>query len=428
MTHQRKISVIGLGYVGLPVAMAFAKQNKVIGFDVNAQRIAELNEQHDATQELTTADWENTQICFTTDPEKLAQADFHIIAVPTPVDDTKTPDLLPVLKASKTVGKHLKKGDIVVYESTVYPGATEEVCIPVLERTSGLQCGQDFKVGYSPERINPGDTQHRFENIIKVVSGLDDDALDIIAQVYGSVVQAGVHRASSIKVAEASKVIENIQRDVNIALINELAMIFNRLQIDTHDVLQAAGTKWNFLPFTPGLVGGHCIGVDPYYLKHKAEQVGYTPHVIPASRQVNDGMGAFIGQQVVEHLTRIGCLLQETTVTILGLAFKENVADLRNTRVVDIVNVLQQHGMTIQIHDPWVEPQQVQQEYGLTLCPEPQLQKAQCVILAVAHQDYVQKGWPWLQQLLDEKRCLVMDIKGGLPQDNIPENIVLWRL
>ncbi|WP_353572404.1 nucleotide sugar dehydrogenase [Candidatus Albibeggiatoa sp. nov. BB20] len=428
MTIQRRISVIGLGYVGLPVAMAFAKKGLVIGFDVNEQRITELNEQYDITQELTTADWENVQIHFTTNPEKLTEADFHIIAVPTPVDEHKTPDLLPVLKASKTIGKHLKQGDIVMYESTVYPGATEEMCIPVLERTSGLQCGRDFKVGYSPERINPGDMQHRFENIVKVVSGLDAEALDIIAQVYASVVQAGVHRASSIKVAEAAKVIENIQRDVNIALINELAMIFNRLQIDTHDVLQAAGTKWNFLPFTPGLVGGHCIGVDPYYLKHKAEQVGYTPQIIPASRQVNDGMGAFIGQQAVEHLTQIGCLLQETTVTILGLAFKENVADLRNTRVVDIVQVLQQHGINIQIHDPWVEPQQVQQEYGLTLCAENQLQKAQCIILAVAHQTYLEKGWDWLQQLLDNEHCLVMDIKGILPQESVPDNVVLWRL
>ncbi|MEK7992093.1 MAG: nucleotide sugar dehydrogenase, partial [Thiotrichaceae bacterium] len=416
MTIQRNISVIGLGYVGLPVAMAFAKQNKVIGFDVNAQRIAELNQKHDVTQELTVADWENTQIDFTTNPQALAQADFHIIAVPTPVDEHKTPDLLPVLKASKTLGKYLKKGDIVMYESTVYPGATEEMCIPVLERASGLQCGRDFKVGYSPERINPGDTQHRFENIIKVVSGLDAEALDIIAEVYAAVVQAGVHRAPSIKVAEAAKVIENIQRDVNIALINELAMIFNRLEIDTHDVLQAAGTKWNFLPFTPGLVGGHCIGVDPYYLKHKAEQVGYTPHIIPASRQINNDMGAFIALQAVEHLTRIGCLLQETTVTILGLAFKENVADLRNTRVVDIAQALQQHHIKVQIHDSWVNPQQVQQEYGLTLCSENQLQKAQCVILAVAHRDYLEKGWVWLQQLLDNERCLVMDIKGVLPQ------------
>ncbi len=428
MSHQRKISVIGLGYVGLPVAMAFAKQGFVIGFDINPQRIAELNEQYDTTQELTPTDWENVQIHFTTNPDKLAQADFHIIAVPTPVDEQKTPDLLPVLKASKIVGKKLKKGDIVVYESTVYPGATEEMCIPVLERSSGLQCGYDFKVGYSAERINPGDSTHRFENIIKVVSGLDVESLDIIANVYGSVVKAGVHRASSIKVAEAAKVIENIQRDVNIALINELAMIFNKLQIDTHDVLQAAATKWNFLSFTPGLVGGHCIGIDPYYLKHKAEQVGYTPHIIPASRKINDEMGEFIALQAVTHLTRIGCLLQETTVTVLGLAFKENVADLRNTRVVDIVRILQQHGIRVQLHDNWVNPQQVEQEYGLTLSTEQHLQKAQCIILAVAHRDYLAKGWTWLQTLLDTKRCLVMDIKGVLAQNAVPKNVILWRL
>jgi UDP-N-acetyl-D-galactosamine dehydrogenase len=428
MKHNRKIAVIGLGYVGLPVAVAFGKTTSVIGFDIDMQRIAELSEGYDRNQELTVEDLKGLTIQFTHDPTQLRQADFHIIAVPTPVDERKQPDLLPVLKASKTVGNQLKVGDIVVYESTVYPGATEETCIPVLERQSELRCGIDFAVGYSPERINPGDKAHSFTTITKVVSGFDAPTLDIIANVYGSVITAGVHRAPNIRVAEAAKIIENIQRDVNIALINELAIIFNRLGIDTHQVLAAAKTKWNFLPFTPGLVGGHCIGVDPYYLAHKAKQVGYEPQIISAARHLNDSMGHFIAQQVLTHLTKTGCLIPESTVTILGLAFKENVADLRNTLVTDILKDLQQHGVTVQIHDPLVDTQEAFHEYGITLQSKQSLQKAQCVILAVPHQLFLQAGWQWLKSLLEREQGLIVDIKGALAKENLPTTVTLWRL
>jgi UDP-N-acetyl-D-galactosamine dehydrogenase len=428
MKHQRKISVIGLGYVGLPVAVAFAKQDRVIGFDIEAQRIAELNEGYDRTQEMAPEDLQSSTLHLTDNPTDLRQADFHIIAVPTPVDEQKQPNLLPVLKASKTLGSQLKGGDIVVYESTVYPGATEEACVPVLERQSGLRCGLDFTVGYSPERINPGDKTHHFTNIIKVVSGYDAQTLEIIAQVYESVVTAGVHRAPSIKIAEASKVIENVQRDINIAFINELAMIFNRMGIDTADVLAAAGTKWNFLPFTPGLVGGHCIGIDPYYLSHKAEQLGYTPQIISAARHLNDSMGEFIAIHVLEQLSRQGYLVAESTVTLLGLSFKENVSDLRNTRVIDIVQTLQKQGVKVQVHDPVVDVQEVMRDHAIVLQSKQSLQKAQCIVLAVPHQAFIKAGWTWLQSLLDQGTGIVIDVKGVLPRQSVPEKITLWRL
>lgn len=428
MKHQRKISVIGLGYVGLPVAVAFAQQERVIGFDIEAQRITELKEGYDRTNELSAEELQSIDLQLTDNPAQLREADFHIIAVPTPVDEHKQPNLLPVLKASKTIGTLLKAGDIVMYESTVYPGATEEVCVPVLEKQSGLRCGVDFTVGYSPERINPGDKAHHFTNITKVVSGFDEQTLDIVAQVYESVVTAGVHRASCIKVAEAAKVIENTQRDINIALMNELAMIFNRMGIDTHDVLAAASTKWNFLPFTPGLVGGHCIGIDPYYLVHKAEQVGYSPQIIPSARLINDGMGEFLAQRVREHLINNGYLVPESTVTILGLSFKENVPDLRNTRVVDIAHRLQQYGVKVQVHDPLVDVQEVMRDLAIPFHSKPNLQKAQCVILAVPHQAFLQAGWTWLQSLLEQGRGIVIDVKGVLPRDSVPEEVTLWRL
>jgi UDP-N-acetyl-D-galactosamine dehydrogenase len=427
--HNRIISITGLGYVGLPAAIAFAQQGRVIGFDINARRIAELNEGIDITREMDGHLLQHPNLQFTHNPENLSQANFHIIAVPTPVDADKHPDLSPVLKASKTLGNHLKPGDIVVYESTVYPGATEERCIPVLERQSGLRCGLDFSVGYSPERINPGDQQHTFSNVVKVVSGQDPATLDIIAQVYESVITAGVHRAPSIRVAEASKVIENTQRDINIALMNELAMIFNRLGIDTQDVLAAASTKWNFLPFSPGLVGGHCIGIDPYYLVHKAKQVGHQPAIIPAARLINDSMGFFIAQQVISHLARLGCLAEESIVLVLGLAFKENVSDLRNTRVVDIVQALSQHGVNVQVHDPLVDTQEARHEHNIALRGEERLQKAQCIVLAVPHQYYLARGWPWLNSLLSERgRGLVVDVKGVLDRAECPPHIDLWRL
>ena len=429
MTHQRKISVIGLGYVGLPVAVAFARQERVIGFDVNEQRVTELNEGYDRTNEVNAEEWHDLNMLFTNDAKFLREADFHIIAVPTPVDKQKNPNLLPILKASKTLGSYLKKGDIVVYESTVYPGATEEACIPVLEKQSGLRCGTDFSVGYSPERINPGDKTHNFTNIVKIVSGFDATTLDIVAQVYESVVTAGVYRAASIKVAEAAKVIENTQRDTNIALMNELAMIFERLGIDTLDVLAAAGTKWNFLPFSPGLVGGHCIGVDPYYLTHKAEQVGYTPQIIPAGRTINDGMAEFISVSVLNQLRNNGYLVQESVVTILGLAFKENVPDLRNTRIIEIVELLQQQGIKIQVHDPLVDVQEAMQAFpSISLHSKQNLQKAQCIVLAVPHQVFLETGWEWIQSLLEQAKGIVIDVKGILPRENVPEGVVLWRL
>lgn len=426
--HQRKIAVIGLGYVGLPVALAFGKFGQVIGFDINSQRIAQLKAGIDITHETNHEALQHNNILFTTHAADLKQADFFIIAVPTPVDQAKNPDLFPVLKASKTVGNYLKKGDIVVYESTVYPGATEEMCVPVLEKQSGLKWGEDFFVGYSPERINPGDKNHTFTNTKKVVSGCNENSAKIIAEVYSSVVSAGVYQASSIRVAEACKVIENIQRDVNIALINELAMIFDRLGMDTQEVLNAAATKWNFLHFTPGLVGGHCIGVDPYYLVNKAKQVGFDAKLIAASRLINDGMGNFIADKALNLLIKKGCILSESTVTILGLAFKENVPDLRNTRVVDIVSNLQAANVKVQVHDPLVDAEEAFKEYGVDVVEEALLQPAQAIILAVAHQEYLDKGWKGLVYLLENERGAVLDVKGVLPQDQVPKNIELWRL
>ncbi|MEY3218788.1 MAG: hypothetical protein RIT27_145 [Pseudomonadota bacterium] len=426
--HQRKIAVIGLGYVGLPVALAFGKIGQVIGFDINSQRVTQLQAGIDATHETAPESLQQNNILFTTHSADLKHADFFIIAVPTPVDQAKNPDLFPVLKASKTIGSYLKKGDIVVYESTVYPGATEEVCVPVLEKQSGLKWGEDFFVGYSPERINPGDKDHSFTNTQKVVSGCCEKSAKIIAEVYASVISAGVYLASSIRVAEACKVIENIQRDVNIALMNELAMIFDRLGMDTQEVLNAAATKWNFLRFTPGLVGGHCIGVDPYYLVDKAKRVGFDAKLIAASRRINDGMGGFIADKALDLLVKKGCLLSESTVTILGLSFKENVPDLRNTRVVDIVRKLKTSGVKVQLHDPLVDAQEAFEEYGVEISQEPLLQPAQAVILAVAHQHYLERGWKGLLELLENESGVVLDVKGVLPQDQIPHSITFWRL
>jgi len=428
MAHNRKISVVGLGYVGLPVAVAFGKQARVIGFDIKPERVAELKGGHDSTREVEDGDLAEADILFTTDPKELKAADFHIVAVPTPVDEAKRPDLTPVIKASETVGAQLKAGDIVVYESTVYPGATEEDCVPVLERLSGLKAGLDFTVGFSPERINPGDHVHRFTTITKVVSGQDQSTLDIVAEVYASVVEAGVHRASSIKVAEAAKVIENTQRDLNIALMNELALIFDKMGIDTLDVLAAAGTKWNFLPFRPGLVGGHCIGVDPYYLTHKASILGYIPQVILSGRRINDGMGAYVAGQVVRRLIHAGNHVRGSRVTILGLTFKEDVPDLRNTRVIDIVRELQDYGVLVQVHDPWADSAEAHEEYGIHLVSREQLAPAHAVVLAVAHRQYLDEGWPLITSLLDGGRGVVADVKGVLARESIPAGVTLWRL
>ena len=427
MSHGRKIAVIGLGYVGLPVAAAFARAGvQVTGFDIDKVRISELQAGHDRTHELTADELTSAPLTFTHDPAALKSSDFFIVTVPTPIDDANRPDLRAMLSASRTVGAVLKRGDIVVYESTVYPGAVEEDCVPVLESVSGLKAGADFKVGYSPERINPGDRQHRFETIVKVVSGQDAQTLDIVADVYGSVVTAGIHRAPSIRVAEAAKVIENTQRDLNIAFINELSMIFRALNIDTADVLAAARTKWNFLPFQPGLVGGHCIGVDPYYLTYRAEKAGYHPQVILAGRRINDGMGQHVARECVRGLLRRKGAAG--IVTVLGLTFKEDVPDTRNSKVVDIVRELESFGLRVQVADPMALPTDAEHEYGLTLTPLEALSPADAIILAVPHQSYIEGGWALVSKLLRGGEGLVLDVKSRLDRTQIPQKIELWRL
>ena len=392
-TNLKSIAVIGLGYVGLPLALEFGKSRPVIGFDINAGRIDALRAGHDATlevskDELATAD----QLTFTSDPADLVAASIYIVTVPTPIDAHKRPDLTPLLKASEMIGGVLKRGDIVIYESTVYPGATEEDCVPVLERVSGLTFNVDFFAGYSPERINPGDKQHRLPDILKVTSGSTPEIAEEIDQLYASIITAGTYKAESIRVAEAAKVIENTQRDLNIALVNELAIIFNKMGIDTEAVLKAAGTKWNFLPFRPGLVGGHCIGVDPYYLTHKAEAMGYHPQVILAGRRINDGMGAYVASQLVKAMLKRRVHVDGARVLILGLTFKENCPDLRNTRVVDVVAELRDYGVHVDVHDPWVDAADVQKEYGLALVTTPEPEAYDGVILAVAHDSYREAG------------------------------------
>lgn len=426
--HTRKISVVGLGYVGLPVAVAFGKQASTIGFDINEKRLAELREGYDRTDEVAATELSASQIVFTSDTKVLAEADFHIVAVPTPVDEAHQPDLTPVVRASETVGRALKKGDIVVYESTVYPGVTEDVCVPILERVSGLKCGRDFTVGYSPERINPGDKEHTFTKITKVVSGQDLATLDVVAAVYGSVVTAGVHKAASIKVAEAAKVIENTQRDLNIALMNELSLIFDRMGIDTNSVLEAAGTKWNFLKFKPGLVGGHCIGVDPYYLTHKAEMLGYHPQVILAGRRINDGMGAYVGQQTIKQLIHAGHDVSKCTVTVLGLTFKENCPDLRNSKVIDLIRELQSFGVKVQISDPEADAHEALEEYGVHLKSLEEVVPAEAVVVAVAHTEFGKFGASDYLRFL-KKNPVVIDVKGICPlADFDAAGIRLWRL
>ena len=425
MPHGRKLAVIGLGYVGLPVAVAFGRGGTpVIGFDVDAARIAELKAGRDRTREVEPGDIAHPHLHFTSDPAELAGADFFIVTVPTPIDQARRPDLTALLRASKTVGSALKKGDIVVYESTVYPGATEEDCVPVLEQASGLSAGRDFTVGYSPERINPGDKAHRFETIKKVVAGQDARTLDIVAAVYGSVVTAGLHKAPSIKVAEAAKVIENAQRDLNIAFMNELSAIFHALDIDTQDVLSAAATKWNFLNFTPGLVGGHCIGVDPYYLTYRAQKAGYHPDVILAGRRINDSIGVRVARECLRRLLRAGT--PSPRVTVLGLTFKENVVDVRNSQVFDIIREFESFGVSVQVHDPLADSATALKEYGVTLHKEPT--PADAVVLAVAHESYRMSGWPLITRLLANGRGLVMDVKGVLDPRAKPADIEIWRL
>jgi UDP-N-acetyl-D-galactosamine dehydrogenase len=427
MAHNRKIAVIGLGYVGLPVAVAFARAGSAVtGFDIDAARIAELREGLDRTCEVRRSDLNHPMLTFTSEADTLRSADFFIVTVPTPITEDRQPDLSMVLEASRIIGAVLSEGAIVTYESTMYPGATEDECIPLLEKHSGLTSGRDFWVGYSPERINPGDRNHRFETIIKVVSCQDTRMLDLVAEVYGSVVTAGIYRAPSIKVAEAAKVIENAQRDLNVAFMNELSAIFHALGIDTMDVLEAARTKWNFLPFTPGLVGGHCIGVDPYYLTHRAARAGYQAEVILSGRHINDSVGERIARECVRHLSRRG--ERPDVVTVLGLTFKENVPDIRNSKVFDIVRELRSFGVAVQVHDPIASADTVAAEYGIKLMSERELRPAAAAILAVAHDRYVADGWPLIQRLLKGGRGFVMDVKAKLDRATRPDGIELWRL
>lgn len=410
LNKETKLAVIGLGYVGLPIALAFAKKISVIGFDMNAERINMLNNCIDPSKELGKEAFENTDIIFTNDLEVLKQASFFIAAVPTPVDDHKVPDISLLLKACKTLGSVIKKGDYIVFESTVYPGCTEEDCVPVIEKGSGLKFGEDFKVGYSPERINPGDKEHTLEKIIKVVAGCDEESLNNIATVYEMVVKAGTYKASSIKVAEAAKVIENTQRDLNIALMNELSIIFDKVGINTYEVLEAAGTKWNFLKFQPGLVGGHCIGVDPYYLTYKASELGFNSRVITAGRYVNDTMGNYISKKIIQHIIQHNGNVKEAKVLIMGATFKENVSDIRNSKVADIVNVLQSYYLNVHIIDPHASSEELEHEYGFGLTKDTD-NDYDAVILAVPHTPF---------KLLDEKyfssitkpHALIADLKG----------------
>ena len=423
------VAVIGLGYVGLPLAVEFGKHYPTFGFDLSQEKIEHYQRHHDPTGEVSTDELRAARhLSVSSDASVLRNADFIVVAVPTPVDAAHQPDLGPLVGASESVGKHLKKGATVVFESTVYPGATEEVCVPIIERHSGLKWKRDFFVGYSPERINPGDKERTLTRITKVVSGDTPQTLERVATMYGSIVQAGVHRASSIKVAEAAKVIENTQRDLNIALMNELAIIFGRLGIDTMEVLRAAGTKWNFLPFRPGLVGGHCIGVDPYYLTHKAEMVGYHPEVILAGRRINDGMGKFVAEQTVKHLVRNGWQIKDAPIIVLGLTFKENCPDLRNSRVIDVIEELRSYGAEVHVHDPVADPHEAQREYGVTLLEWERLPRAAALVAAVAHRELTARPLSDLLAKLAPKG-VIADVKSQFnPDDFAGTDKTLWRL
>ncbi|BBP05824.1 UDP-N-acetyl-D-galactosamine dehydrogenase [Sulfuriferula plumbiphila] len=423
------VAVVGLGYVGLPLAVEFGKKMETIGFDLSAAKVESYKTHCDPTGEVSTDELKAAdKLTVTTDPAQLARADYIIVAVPTPVGDAHQPDFSPLIGSSTSVGRHLKKGAIVVYESTVYPGATEEVCVPILERESGLKWKQGFHIGYSPERINPGDKEHTLTTILKVVSGDDADTLEKVAQLYELVIKAGVHRASSIKVAEAAKVIENTQRDLNIALMNELAIIFDRIGIDTLEVLRAAGTKWNFLPFRPGLVGGHCIGVDPYYLTHKAEMLGYHPEVILAGRRINDGMGKFIAEQTVKHMINTGSPVKGRNILVLGLTFKENCPDLRNSRVIDIISELQSYGANVIVHEPLGEPAEAKHEYGVDLTPWADIPEVDAIVAAVAHQEYLSQPLAGLTAKLKSGGVFI-DVKSAYdPAAVQAAGYVLWRL
>ncbi len=423
------VAVVGLGYVGLPLAVELGKKHKTIGFDLNPEKIGSYRKHVDPTGEVSSEALRAAgQLAFTDNPADLAEADSIIVAVPTPIDEARRPDFSPLIGASRTVGEYMKKGVVVVYESTVYPGATEEVCVPLLEEYSGMQWKRDFHVGYSPERINPGDKEHTLGTIVKVVSADDEATLGQVAALYESVVTAGIHRASSIKVAEAAKVIENTQRDLNIALINELAIIFNKIGIDTLEVLKAAGTKWNFLPFRPGLVGGHCIGVDPYYLTHKAEMLGYHPDVILAGRRINDGMGKFIAEQTIKKMIEAGTHIKGTAVCVLGLTFKENCPDLRNSRVIDVINELQSYGVNVSVHDPVAAKAEALREYGIKLLDWDEIPACDAMVVAVAHKRFIDMGVGVFADKMVDHGCFI-DVKSCFDESALrAKGLSVWRL
>jgi UDP-N-acetyl-D-galactosamine dehydrogenase len=430
--REEKISLIGLGYVGMPIAVAFSKKADVIGFDVNESKINLYKQGIDPTKEVGDDEIKNCSVEFTCDETRLREAKFHIVAVPTPIRADKTPDLFPLEAASHTVGRNLTHGSFVVYESTVYPGVTEDICIPILESESGLECGVDFKVGYSPERINPGDKEHRLETIVKVVSGMDEESLDIIAKIYEMVVEAGVHRAESIKVAEAAKVIENSQRDINIAFMNELSIIFNKMGIDTRAVLAAAGTKWNFLNFVPGLVGGHCIGVDPYYLTYKAEQMGYHSQIILSGRRINDDMGKYVTENIIKNLVKADIPIKNARVAILGFTFKEDCPDTRNTRVIDIVHELNEYGINPIITDPVGDAEEAFEEYGIEFSRMSELENLDALVIAVAHTEFLNMDIVDIDKMFNpvaNKQKVILDIKGMLDRRKVEKlGYNYWRL
>lgn len=430
--REERISLVGLGYVGMPIAVAFAKKADVIGFDISEEKVELYKKGIDPTKEVGDDVIKSTTVEFTADENKLKEAKFHIVAVPTPVNADHTPDLKPVESASRTVGRNLTKGSIVVFESTVYPGVTEEICIPILEKESGMKCGEDFKIGYSPERINPGDKVHRLETIVKVVSGMDEESLDIIAKVYELVVDAGVHRAESIKVAEAAKVIENSQRDINIAFMNELSIIFNKMGIDTKAVLKAAGTKWNFLNFSPGLVGGHCIGVDPYYLTYKAEQLGYHSQIILSGRRINDDMGRYVVENLIKNLIKADVPVKDAKVAILGFTFKENCPDTRNTRVIDIVNELKEYGINPMIADPEADAEEAEYEYGIVFDSLEDIREMDAVVVAVGHDQFLNFSQEDINRMFKDgfnESKVLLDIKGILDRKEYETaGYKYWRL
>lgn len=431
VNREEKLSLVGLGYVGLPIAVAFSKNVDVIGFDINDKKIQTYIGGKDPTKEVGDEAIQKCNVDFTSDETRLREARFHIVAVPTPVRPDKVPDLSPVIGASKVLGRNLTKGSVVVYESTVYPGVTEDICVPILEKESGLKCGVDFKIGYSPERINPGDKNHRLENIVKIVSGMDDETLETVADVYSLVIEAGVYRAESIKVAEAAKVIENSQRDINIAFVNELSMIFSRMDIDTKAVLRAAGTKWNFLSFEPGLVGGHCIGVDPYYLTYKAEQIGYHSRIILAGRRINDGMGAYVAQELVKKMIHADVKVKDADVLVLGLTFKGNCPDTRNTKVIDILNELGSYEIHTSVYDPVADKAEAKREYGIDLVSKAELKDFDAVLVAVDHDDFKEYSVEDIKAMYSDKNenKILFDVKGIYDKDEFEKaGFNYWRL